>query len=151
MKQENFRLDGYTHRNDRQRILSMNLCGANGFAALMLGVTALLLPGCTQPYVPLTPEGEVVKVIPDPSGKQDCSEVDEVRSVALAGELNSYRQAMNMTLHRLAEQGATHLSIRYAETRPIATTIQAQGWYCREIKTIEEPTSVIKDSWIIVE
>ena len=109
-----------------------------------------LLMSCTQHYVPLTPEAENLQAIANPSKVSGCNELSEVKTVALTGELNSYRQAMNIMRNRLAQEGASHYSIKDAETKRIATFVHAKGWYCREIKKIEPTVDFYKDSWIII-
>ena len=87
----------------------------------------LILWGCTQPYVAQTHAGEALGFIPDPSKVDGCRMVSEVNSIGLAGELNSFRHAMNLTRNRLAERGATHLSIVHSKSDPIASVIRARG------------------------
>ena len=108
------------------------------------------LMSCTQQYVPLTPEAENLQAIANPSKVSGCNELIEVKTVALTGELNSYRQAMNIMRNRLAQEGASHYSIKDAETRRIATFVHAKGWYCKEIKKIDPTVNFYKDSWIII-
>ena len=118
---------------------------------LLLKVCGMLLfIGCTQPYVPLTPEAENLQAIANPNKVTGCSELGDVKTVALTGELNSYRQAMNIMRNRLAEGGASHYSIHDADTRRIATFVHARGWYCKEIKKINPTVNFYKDSWIII-
>ena len=100
----------------------------------LLGTAALILWGCTQPYVPLTTTGEALGIIPDPSKVDGCRMVGEVKSIGLVGELNSFRHAMNLTRNRLAERGATHLSIVHSKSDPITSVIRARGWRCRGLK-----------------
>ena len=91
-----------------------------------------------------------MNAIPNPDKVSGCSELGEVKTVALTSELNSYRQAMNLMRNRLAEGGASHYSIVDANTRRIATFVHARGWYCKEIKKIDPTVSFYKDSWIII-
>ena len=105
---------------------------------------------CTQYYVPLTHNAENLQEIANPKKVSGCNELSEVKTVALTGELNSYRQAMNIMRNRLAQEGASHYSIKDAETRRIATFVHAKGWYCKEIKKIKPTMNFYKDSWIII-
>ena len=91
-----------------------------------------------------------MNAIPNPDKVSGCSELGEVKTVALTGELNSYRQAMNLMRNRLAEGGASHYSIVDADTRRIATFVHARGWYRKEIKKIDPTVNFYKDSWIII-
>ena len=81
-----------------------------GISVILLIAGSFILNGCTQPYFPLTPEAEKMNAIPNPDKVSGCSELGEVKTVALTGELNSYRQAMNLMRNRLAEGGASHYS-----------------------------------------
>ena len=121
-----------------------------GISVILLIAGSFILNGCTQPYFPLTPEAEKINAIPNPDKVSGCSELGEVKTVALTGELNSYRQAMNLMRNRLAEGGASHYSIVDADTRRIATFVHARGWYCKEIKKIDPTVNFYKDSWIII-
>ena len=120
------------------------------FFVILIVLWTFFLIGCTQLYVPLTTEAENLQVIANPSKVSGCNELSEVKTVALTGELNSYRQAMNIMRNRLALEGASHYSIEDAETRRIATFVHAKGWYCKEIKKIEPTVNFYKDSWIII-
>ena len=117
---------------------------------IFLVVLTTFLMSCTQYYVPLTPEAENLQAIANPSKVSGCNKLSEVKTVGLTGELNSYRQAMNIMRNRLAQEGASHYSIKDAETRRIATFVHAKGWNCKEIKKIEPTVNFYKDSWIII-
>ena len=120
------------------------------FFVIFLVILTSFLMGCIQHYVPLTPEAENLQAIANPSKVSGCNELSEVKTVALTGELNSYRQAMNIMRNRLVQEGASHYSIKDTETRRIATFVHAKGWYCKDIKKIEPTVNFYKDSWIII-
>ena len=99
-----------------------------GISVILLIAGSFILNGCTQPYFPLTPEAEKMNAIPNPDKVSGCSELGEVKTVALT----------------------SHYSIVDADTRRIATFVHARGWYCKEIKKIDPTVNFYKDSWIII-
>ena len=82
-----------------------------------------------------------MNAIPNPDKVSGCSELGEVKTVALTGELNSYRQAMNLMRNRLAEGGASHYSIVDADTRRIATFVMHGAGIARKLKKSIQPST----------
>jgi hypothetical protein len=96
----------------------------------LLLATLLLLVSCAPSSVELSPQGEIVQLMQEDLLPPNCGSLGSLKSVALAGEHNAYRQALKRTRNKAGLLNATHIRVERTEAHAMATTLYATALRC---------------------